>query len=208
MTANVSGSRSADGKELTVSWDAVDGADSYSLNYYVHDGNDQWFRYTDDIVGTSFTMTGLQPKRAYTVAVISVNVYRESDDIFARHGHGWVNSNKVHAPPGASRNLSHSKNMVGLVLSSINFEWTIPEFTGTGSDEADDEISFNVFCRQRSSHSWTLVKSGIKPSVLSSNPTKYWVFLDDDSCIGSAVSQGAVVAINEISGAWATHSFR
>ena len=207
MTTSVTGTRSADGKELTVSWDAVDGADSYSLNYYVHDGNDQWFRYTDDIVGASFTMTGLQPKKAYTAAIMSVNTYREGD-LLMRHGHGWVNSNLVQAPPGASRDLNHTKNMVGVQLNSINFGWTIPEFTGTGADEASDEISFNVFCRQKSSHSWTLVKSGIKPTVTGNNPTKYFVLLDDDSCIGSAVSQGAVVAINEIAGAWATHSFR
>ena len=130
MTANVAGTRSADGKELTVSWDAVTGADSYSLNYYVHDGNDQWFRYTDDIVGTSFTMKNLQPKKSYTAAVMSVNSYREGN-LLVRHGHGWVNSNETYAPPSAPVSVGHewqsAANRVVLVI-----KWTEPDFTGTG----------------------------------------------------------------------------
>ena len=78
LVASVSGTRSANGQQIAVSWTAAANATHYSLNYFVHDGNTQWFRYTDDITTTSFTMTGLQPKKAYTLAVQSVR--RETGD--------------------------------------------------------------------------------------------------------------------------------
>ena len=93
LVESVKGKRSDDGAQIEASWTAVDDATHYSLNYYVHDGNDQWFRYTDDITDTTFTMTGLQQTKAYTIAVQSV--IKEGDDSYAW---GWVNSDIV-APP-------------------------------------------------------------------------------------------------------------
>ena len=93
LVASVSGTRSENGKQIAASWTAASDATHYSLNYYVHDGNDQWFRYTDDIVGTSFTMTGLRPTYGYTIAIQSVK--RVGEDVYA---YGWTNSDEIEAP--------------------------------------------------------------------------------------------------------------
>ena len=196
LTESVAGTRSADGKQLTVSWDAVDGADSYSLNYYVHDGNDQWFRYTDDITTTSFTMTGLQPKYSYTAAIMSVNTYRDGE-LLVRHGHGWKNSNMIYAPPGGPSNVGHewqsAANRLVLVI-----KWTEPDFTGTGPYGSSSDLRYNVYCRASSTSAWVKVISSTSKPV-SGNPKRHETWTTNSNCL-AYTGQMAITAINVIEG--------
>ena len=196
LTTSVSGTRSADGKQLTVSWDEVTGADSYSLNYYVHDGNDKWFRYTDDIVGTSFTMKNLQPKKSYTAAIMSVNTYRDGD-LFVRHGHGWANSNETYAPPSAPTSVGHewqsAANRLVLVI-----KWTEPDFTGTGPNGSSSDLRYSVYCRTSSTASWVRVINRTSKPV-SGNPKRHETWSTNDNCL-PFTGQVAITAINYFEG--------
>ena len=196
LTESVTGTRSADGKQITVSWVAVEGATQYSLNYYVEDdGNDEWFRYTDDIVGTSFTMTGLQPTRAYTVAIQSVTQY-QGNGFTRSFADGWKNSDKIHAPPG--KPTSVSTNKYGSASSPrVRVSWTIPGFRGTGPDSAADKISYNIYCRSNSGASWDKVASGLTSSSGSLNPS--YTVLNNLTC-WRYTGEVAVSATNVVEG--------
>ena len=204
VVASVTGARSENGEEIMVTWPAAANATHYHLNYTNDDGT-SWERYASDIpavadttVDMTLAMTELEEQKAYILAVQSV---RKADDV--KFAYGWTDSDTVHAPPGKPRSLSRAKHHNSYSeLTHITFQWTIPEFVGTGPDSASDKIKYNVSCYLNGN--WKAVHTGKTfTPIANSSPARYETSLTGD-CLNSSAIAG-VAAINVVTGEAETH---
>ena len=199
---SVTGARSTDGASIAAEWSEVSGASYYDVRHSSDNGQN-WTNSASYLTDTELSLTGLDKKKAYIVAVKTTTQYTQGS-IAAILESDWQNSDTIHAPPSAPRGITFMpQERLERSLVSAYAEWEWPEYTGTGSDEAADELSYNVSCRASSTDSWTRVLTETKSPISTYDSKKHKVTVTDASCLSES-SEVGISAVNEVEGPIAT----